>query len=87
MASYPETETLRHSNINDLRRFMVWLTGEREQPYEMAYFEPGCKYLTPANVRSEDLIFEFLGIDKEKLELEREAMLEGMANATVKKGA
>ena len=81
MAKYPETERLRHSNIKDLRRFMVWLTEERDQPYELAYFEPGCKWLTPANAKSEDLILEFLGIDKKKLEEERLAMLEKMANA------
>lgn len=81
MPSYPETEKLRHSNIKDLRRFMVWLTEERDQPYELAYFEPGCIWLTPANAKSEDLLLEFLGIDKGKLEEEREAMLEGMANA------
>jgi hypothetical protein len=78
MPSYPETEKLRHSNIKDLRRFMVWLTEERDQAYELAYFEPGCKWLTPANAKSEDLILEFLGIDKEKLEEERRQMLADM---------
>ena len=85
MAEYPESEALRNSNIKDLRRFMVWLTEERDQPYELAYFEPGCKWLTPANANIEDLLLEFLGIDKKKLEEERRAMLEEMANAHSKR--
>ncbi len=78
MTNYPETVKLRNSNIRDLRRFMEWLTEERKQPYEMAYLEEGCKHLTTANAKSEDLIMEFLGIDQKKLDDERRAMLEGV---------
>jgi hypothetical protein len=78
MGKYPESERLRESSVAILRAFMEWLTEEREQPFEMAYLEQGCKYLTPANARSEDLILEFLEIDPKKLDNERRQMLEDM---------
>lgn len=83
---YPIAAKLRQNDAErrTLVNFMEWLTEERDQPYELAYFEPGHKYLTPANTKSHDLIFEFMGIDPKELEEERRQMLEEMQNVQTK---
>ena len=72
----PELDRLSAVAVEEavLQEFLEWLSSRR---YEIAEWDKvgGNDLLFPLGTRQDDLIYEYLGLDKAKLEAERRAFL------------
>ena len=80
--SYPESEKWRYANERAIhtRDFMEWLQGEKNVTLVTDHPElTGDFEYMPLNTSMDDLMMEYHEIDKDKLETERQAMLEAIS--------
>ena len=70
MPSYPQSDKLMPQSVTDIYQFLEWL---EENGYGVVSEEsdvPSGLFMT-----SDELVFEYVGVDKAALETERRAML------------
>lgn len=80
MSEYPECEKLKAASPKSqaIGEFLDWL--EAEKGVQLARYPEDSERLVPFSFSTERLLAEFFGIDLDKVEDERRAMLSSLQN-------